>query len=206
MTFPLGFVVGLAAEARIARGLGLVAIGGGMPAGATRAAERLVAEGVRGLVSFGLAGGLDPTLRPGDIIVPAMVRVDRTDFATADLVGPTGGLLLAGTAIAATRAAKQALFAGTGAAAIDLESGAVALVAQRHNLPFAVLRAICDPAERDLPPAALAALDAAGAIGTWRILLSLARRPAQLPGLVTLARDAAIARRALLRAADQIRP
>ena len=206
MTAPLGFVVGLAAEARIARRLGLVAIGGGMPAGAEAAAEWLVAQGVRGLVSFGLAGGLDPALRPGDIMVPAMVRVDRTDFATTDLAGPTSGRLLAGTAIAATAAAKQTLYTTTGAAAIDLESGAVALVAQRHNLPFAVLRAICDPAERDLPPAALAALDATGAIGVWRILLSLARRPAQLPGLVTLARDAAIARRALLRAADQIRP
>jgi adenosylhomocysteine nucleosidase len=200
LSAPLGFVVGLAAEARIARRLGLVAIGGGMPDGAQVAAETLIAKGVRGLVSFGLAGGLDPVLRPGDIIIPDSVRVGDTEFATADLVGPTSGVLLAGSAIAATRAAKKILFATTGAAAIDLESGAVARVAQRHNLPFAVLRAICDPAERDLPPAALAALDASGAIGIWRVLASIARAPGQLPDLIALARDAARARRALLRA------
>ena len=203
MTGPLGFVVGLAAEARIARRLGRVAIGGGMPQGAEAAAELLVAQGVRGLVSFGLAGGLDPRLRPGDIVVPAQVRAGDTDFSTAQFFGPAAGLLLAGDAIVATRAGKANLFRQSGAGAIDLESGAVARVAARRNLPFAVLRAICDPAERDLPPAALSALDARGAVGLWRVLLSIARQPTQIAGLMTLARDAALARRALLRAADQ---
>jgi adenosylhomocysteine nucleosidase len=143
LTAPLGFVVGLAAEARIARSLGLVAVGGGLPAGAERAAEALVAAGAQGLISFGLAGGLDPTFRPGDIIIPAMVRAGDVDYPTSDLVGAAAGLLLAGTTIIATKAAKQALFQATSAAAIDLESGAVAQVAQRYNLPFAVLRAIC---------------------------------------------------------------
>ena len=206
MTRPLGFVVGLAAEARIARRLGLVAIGGGMPDGAEQAAEALVTQGARGLISFGLAGGLDPALGSGAIVIPAIVRANATDFVTAELLGPTRGLLLAGTAILATKAAKAALFQTTGAAAIDLESGAVARVAHRHNLPFAVLRAICDPADRDLPPAALAALDRDGAIGVWRVLASVARNPGQLPGLFALARDAALARRALLRAAARITP
>ena len=80
----------------------------------------------------------------------------------------------------------------------------MARVAARHHLPFAVLRAICDPAERDLPPAALVALDQAGAIGLWRVLVSLARAPQQLPGLLALARDAAAARRALLAATRAI--
>lgn len=200
----LGFVVGLAAEARIARPLGLVAIGGGLPAGAEQAAEALVADGAQGLISFGLAGGLDPTLRPGDIVFPATVRAAGVDYPTSNLIGPRAGLLLAGTAIVATRAAKQALFQATSAIAIDLESGAVAQVAQRHNLPFAVLRAICDPAERDLPPAALSALDQNGAIGLWRVLASIAANPAQIPNLITLARDAANARRALMNAAQRM--
>ncbi len=204
MSAPLGLVVGLAAEARIARRLGLVAIGGGMPAGAEAAAEALVAQGVRGLISFGLAGGLDPALRPGDLVIPATVRVDATDYPTSDLIGPATGLLLAGTAIIATRTAKQELFRTTEAAAIDLESGAVAQVAQRHNLPFAVLRAICDPAERNLPPAALSALDQQGAIGLWRVVASIATNPGQIPNLIALARDAGRARRALLDAAQRM--
>ena len=67
-------VVGLAAEARIARRLGwLVAVGGGTAAGAKTAARSLADAGVDALVSFGLAGGLDPALRPGALIVPSAV-------------------------------------------------------------------------------------------------------------------------------------
>jgi len=101
--------------------------------------------------------------------------------------------------MAATSAEKARMREITGADAIDLESGPVAIAAVASGLPFAVLRAICDPAERDLPPAALVALDQQGIIGLRRILASLSRRPDQLPALIALARDAARARAALVR-------
>nr|WP_294509926.1 hypothetical protein [uncultured Rhodopila sp.] len=199
----IGFVTGLAAEARIAARFGAaVAIGGGTPAGAAEAALRLVRGGATALVSFGLAGGLDPALRPGMVVVPdTVISGGRRFVADAGLAARFGGLtghcLLAGDEIAADAASKRSLFAATGAQAIDLESGSVARVADAHGLPFAVVRAICDSAERDLPPAALVALDQAGAIGLLAVLRSVARRPGQISGLLALARDAARARRSL---------
>jgi adenosylhomocysteine nucleosidase len=196
-------VVGLAAEGRIAsRFGGLVAVGGGTPFGAGEAASGLVRDGAGALVSFGLAGGLDQALRPGVVVVPdTVVSGGRTYFADAVLAARFGGLtghcLLAGDEVAADADAKRRLFAAMGAQAIDLESGGVARVADLHGLPFAVVRAICDPAERDLPPAALVALDQAGAIGLLAVLRSVVRRPRQIPGLLALARDAGRARRAL---------
>lgn len=195
----IGFVVGLAAEARIARRLGLVEIGGGLPAGAEAAAERLVARGAAGLVSFGLAGGLDPALRAGDLVVPAMVVEDGHSYAAdLELAARFGGVMqmraLAGRTVLADIAAKRAARDATGAAIVDLESGAVARVAARHGLPFAVVRAVCDPAGRALPPLALAALDAGGRIGVGRVVASLLRHPWQIPALVGLARDAMRAR------------
>ena len=72
MNLRIGTVVGLAAEAVIARRLGWrVAIGGATAAGAQAAARRLIDEDIDALVSFGLAGGLDPALRPGALIVPS---------------------------------------------------------------------------------------------------------------------------------------
>jgi adenosylhomocysteine nucleosidase len=200
----IGIVVGLAAEARIARPAGRVMAGGGTAIGAQQAANRLITEGVSALVSFGLAGGLDPGLRPGRLVVPRYV-LDGNQRFSADqnmleaLGGPTVDLVLAAGEIAQTAAAKAALWQQTGAAAVDLESGAVARVARRHGLPFAVLRAVCDPAERGLPPAALLALDQAGAIRVLKVLASVAAAPSQIPSLLALARDAAIARRALIR-------
>ena len=71
-------------------------------------------------------------------------------------------------------------------------------------MPFAVLRAICDPANAPCLPAALAALDARGVIGVWRVLASLAAQPGQLPALLALAADAAAARRSLVARVRQI--
>jgi adenosylhomocysteine nucleosidase len=199
----IGIVVGLVAEARIAARLGPVETGGGLPAGAREAAERLVGRGVTALVSFGLAGGLDPNLPPGHLVIPEAVLEDGvrypTDPALSDSFGgANAALMLAGAEIVANGVAKRDLFRATGACAVDLESGAVARVARRHDLPFAVLRAICDPAKRDLPPAALVALDAGGAIGLLRVLISLARQPGQIGGLIRLARDARLGRQALM--------
>jgi adenosylhomocysteine nucleosidase len=165
----------------------------------------LLHEGADGLISFGLAGGLDPALRPGDLLVPGQVLTEAGEFtADPDLAGAFGGLtghrIWGGTAVAATAADKQALFRGTGAAAIDLESGAVAQVARARGVAFIAVRAICDGADRDLPDAALVALGSAGGIGLLRVLGSVLRHPGQVPALLTLAADAAKARGALLSA------
>jgi adenosylhomocysteine nucleosidase len=199
----LGIVAGLAAEGRIARRLGAVEIGGGLPAGARDAAERLVASGATALISFGLCGGLDPALRPGAILVPETVLDDGTlygsDSRLTAALGGAAGVMLAFATVVAAAETKALLWRETGAVGVDLESGAVARVAAQHGLPFAVLRAVCDPAELSLPPAALAALDARGAIAITRVLASLAARPGQIPALLALARDAAAARSALIR-------
>ena len=195
-------MVGLEAEARLARRWGHpVAVGGGDAAGATRAAETL-APTVQALISFGLAGGLDPSLPPGTILVPTRVTDGPETWSTdpalnAALGGPTPHTLQGGGTILATAAAKRAAFA-RGAHAVDLESAAVARAAARHGLPFAALRAICDAAAADLPYAALVALDARGRIAGLRVAIAALARPGQLPALIALARAAAAARRALL--------
>lgn len=154
-------------------------------------------------MSFGLAGGLDPALAPGAILVPPAVTLDANRWdADAALMewlgGPTAGSIHGGGHIVATAAAKAALHASTGAVAVDLESAAVARAALQHALPFAVLRAVCDPASRDLPHAALVALDGAGTIRGWRVASAVLSRPWEIPALIGLARDAARGRRALV--------
>ncbi len=198
----LGVVTGLTAEARLARPLGLAVAGGGTAAGARRAAERLAVRGASTLISFGLAGGLDPALRPGKVLIPARV-VTRSGVFQADpalvvaLRGPTVPTMLDTGSIVSTAADKARLRQASDAAAIDMESGEVAAVAAERGLNFAVLRAVCDPADSDLPPAALAALDAIGRIAFGRVVASVLRHPLQIPALLTLARDARLARDAL---------
>ena len=201
---PPTIVVGFAAEAKIARQTGWpVVIGGGTEAGAARVARQAIAAGATGLLSFGLAGGLDPALESGRLVVPdAVVSAGRRWAVDPGLLhrlgGSTGHLCLGFDRIAATAAEKRRLWKETGAAAVDMESGAVAEAAAKAGVPFAVLRAICDTAARDLPPAAMVALDETGAISPWRLMGSLLRDPRQIPALIALGRDAALARRTLL--------
>lgn len=112
--------------------------------------------------------------------------------------------MYSGGAVLVTAAAKEALFTRTGAAAVDLESAAVAEAAGRHALPFAVLRAICDPAARTLPQAALVGLDADGKISASAVFREAMKRPADFATLLVLGTDAARARRALARRVKQI--
>jgi len=199
----IGLVTGLTAEARLGACLGVALAGGGTPEGAAVAARELVAQGATALISFGLAGGLNPSLMPGAIVIPAEVIADDAIYATdpglTDRLGGPALSLYAGVGVAVTAEDKRALYARTRADAIDLESAAVAEVAVAHEVRFAVLRVICDTAATTLPAAAMIALDGAGAIDIRQVALSVLRQPRQIPALLRLARDTATARAALLR-------
>ncbi|HEX6117958.1 MAG TPA: hypothetical protein VFZ03_00815 [Dongiaceae bacterium] len=73
----LGVVTGLRSEAKLLRGTGLACISTGGRAHIARAKiDRLIGRGVRGLVSFGIAGALSPDLRTGDLVIADTVTND----------------------------------------------------------------------------------------------------------------------------------
>jgi adenosylhomocysteine nucleosidase len=200
----------MTAEARLLAGTGCaVAIGGGTSVGACRMAQRLVDDGATALISFGLAGGLDPALAAGALVVPQSVQVQGRLFSCdealrASLAGESIASLLAADAVVASATEKRRLWQETGAGAVDLESGAVAEVATAAGIPFAVLRAVCDPAARDLPSAAVEALDQNGRIAPAKMAGILARHPLQILALIALGRAAARARRSLVGGAESL--
>lgn len=110
------------------------------------------------------------------------------------------GTIVGAATIIGSAAEKAALYAQTGAIAVDMESHIAARVAARHGLPFAILRTISDTADHALPPAALVGMNPDGSVALGAILKSLAKNPAQLPALLRTGRDAGAAFRALGRA------
>ena len=210
-----GAVTGLAAEARIARQAGLAAVAGaGTPDGTDRAISSLIEQGVPGLVSFGIAGGLAPNLASGTLIAPAAVRglgdeaywvnvewhARLTRAAHAAGVPLTVGGILGAQTIAASVSEKARLHRATRAIAVDLESHRVARAAERARLPFLIFRVIADSAQRDLPPAALVPLTKSGH-PSLRVLGSIVAKPGQIPALLELARETRNALQTLERAA-----
>jgi hopanoid-associated phosphorylase len=205
----LGILAGLQSEARCLSGLTVpnsIALSGARLDGARRAAERLVADGATHLLSFGLAGGLDPALAPGTLLLPTSVLDrDRTwpvdaawhGRAKAQLgaLTPLTGPLYGSDEAIADPDAKARLHARTGALAVDMESHVLASAAA--GLPLLVIRVVADGAADSLPPAALAAVRPDGTTALAAVLGSLLRQPAQLPRLMRLGRAAKAAEQTL---------
>lgn len=176
---------------------------------ADRAAEglaRMLAEAgdrkISGLLSFGLAGGLDPALSAGDLVVAETVtapdgRRYETDAGwrttVADAIAGERPVIVAGLAgadrVVATRAAKADLHRSTGAAAVDMESHVVAKAAREADLPFLAIRAVADPADRSIPSTALAGLAPDGRTRPFAVMARLVFKPWEISGLLRLARD-----------------
>jgi adenosylhomocysteine nucleosidase len=208
-----GVVAALAAEARVlgpaqAKGGGLaeladgnlLAVSGMGPKAARSAAQRLIEAGATSLVSWGLAGGLDPELEAGAVCVPReVIAADGSRLCTArswreslsSSVPPgrrvENDALLTADRPLETPAAKRAARLATGACAVDMESSAVAQVAEAAGVPFIAVRVIVDTA-RDGVPRAVAGASRAGELRTGRLILGLIRSPLQIAALVRLAR------------------
>jgi hopanoid-associated phosphorylase len=202
-------ISGLAFEAAIAAGpdvVTLCGLGAGLQATGLEAWLAQPVHAWRGILSFGTAGGLDPALRPGAcVLAESVVTPEGHFFADADWLNALRACLpqamqgtLAGVDHPVPDAmAKARLWRSSGACAVDMESHRAALLAQRYDLPFAACRVIVDHAHRHVPTAALVGVHADGTMALSRLLRELARHPAQLPGCVRLAFDAAAARRTL---------
>jgi hopanoid-associated phosphorylase len=213
---PIIVVSGLAREAAIAAGPGIATVvGGGNGQRLARLLDEALAQGARGVMSFGIAGGVLPRLASGSLVIAETIVAGEERFAVDigwrdRLAAGLPQARVAGIAgierPAADRAAKQAFHAALGVVAVDMESLIAARLAAARNLPFAALRAIADPAERDLPPAALLPLKPDGSPDLSAVLASLMRRPSQFPGLLRLGFDARAAFAALLRARRALGP
>lgn len=212
---PVIVVTGMAFEARIARGNGVEVVYAARADLLERALSAAVARGCSGIVSFGTAGGLAPDLAPGTLILAEAVEGPfgrlETDRPWADRLaaalstGPLAarlrrGLMAAVTAPLVSADDKGVLHRSTGALAVDMESHIAGATAAAHGLPFAVCRAIVDPAWRTLPLAATAGLRDDGTTALGPILRELLRQPAQLGALIQVAVDARAARTSLVQA------
>lgn len=214
----IGALVGLPMEAAIlGRGFAGAAVqidircANADPGRAAAEAASLAAGGFDLLLSFGFAGALDPALRAGDLLLADRVvgagaafhadRAARDRLAAALALGSRvlAGAILGVEQVIDRPGEKARLFAATRAMAVDMES--LPLFAAAAGKPALALRAIADPASRTIPRAALRAIDRDGNPDIGKLLVGLLRRPADIGGVLALARDSGRAKATLGRAA-----
>jgi adenosylhomocysteine nucleosidase len=187
----------------------LLAVSGMGGALAASASRRLIEAGAAALMSFGLAGGLDPALGPGAVVLPREIVsrggtrfpasrdwLERLRAALAEQAPVASGNLLSDVEPIASIAHKAEAFRASGAVAADMESFAVAEVASNARVPFVALRVIVDTARDALPHAVIAA-SRGGSVHVARLLAGLGAAPWELFAVLQLARRYRAAMRVL---------
>jgi hopanoid-associated phosphorylase len=212
-------VTGVAREARSASGAGIETIcSGGSPANLRRLLMKEAYSNITAVISFGIAGGLNPALIPGHVIAADAVvsqvhrwptNPDITDAMVAELQA-AGLSVLRASIVGVDEAlldpqAKAISRQRTGGAIVDMESHIAAEYAAERKLPFAALRVVCDPSERSLPPLVNQALTPDGKVDYKNVFSSLMRQPGQVSDLFRLMFDSQTAFGALETAGKAMR-
>jgi adenosylhomocysteine nucleosidase len=166
----------------------LVADGPG-PTLAGRAAEIVRKyQDLKGLISTGFCGALNPALRACDIFVATEIigvahalSVPRSHSCERQV-----GKLLSIDRVVSTASEKASLHQ-TGADAVEMEAAAVAARAAEWNIPFYCVRVVTDTAAEDFPLDFNRMRDADGRFSRSKILAAALRRPGLvLPELLKL--------------------
>jgi adenosylhomocysteine nucleosidase len=153
---------------------------------------------VKAVVSFGIAGGLDPQLNFGDTVVSTEVINDNgvvypTDkklsakiykALSRNFVRVFQGPMYGTVTTRYTAASKAALYQQSGATSVDDESEGAAAYAAANHLPLVVLRTISDPQSFSLPPLAKDAITTDGTFDFAAALASLESDPSQIGALI----------------------
>lgn len=170
----IGLIAPLRVEARTASVLRKadwqVLCAGYGTARARYAANKLIAAGAKRLLVWGTAGGLDPSLPEGSIVLPKDASDEYGNVWAIDenwhdwlvrALEPRACLsrerVITVTSPVATPTEKKLLHESSGAVAADMESAAVLEVGRSCGVPSAVLRVIADTAVDALPGAVVRA-------------------------------------------------
>jgi adenosylhomocysteine nucleosidase len=168
------------------------------------------------LVVLGVSGALSPELGATDLVVASRVMDEDGAARAADAervalaARATGGrpaVVLSARRIVDSADEKRRLAQQvTGSAVVDLESAAYVAHAERHSLPWLVLRAVSDRADENLPAILNRSVDADGAVNRNRVLRGLFGDPGALPRLISLRMRVAQCAEVLARAAEAALP
>lgn len=203
------------AEARIISGPDVCTIiSGGRPENLAARLEAELPDGLPAILSFGLCGALDASLRPGSLLIgTGVVSADRrlpTDRAWTDRLAKSlpqarRAEFAGANTFVVDALSKAALRVSSGGAAVDTESHIAARFAERIGAPFAIVRAVSDGSERTLPAAARVGLRENGRPDLSAVLACIARHPGQLPSLLQVAFEARAGLDQLARSASAVR-
>jgi adenosylhomocysteine nucleosidase len=155
----------------------------------------LDAHEFRMLISSGFAGGVDPSLREGDLFLAEHFSAPELSRQAGELLDARVGRLVSSDRIIESRLEREHLAKQNGAVAVDMETEWIARACAAKNLPMLSLRVISDTAAAPFPapPSILFDLERQKT-DPLKLAAYLALHPASIIGLIRFARQIAGAR------------
>ncbi len=191
---------------KLARNIAVVQAGVGAES-ARHAASLLVEAGAVRLASSGAAGGLDPSLTAGDVVVATTVLsprksgsayIMRCDQSLSDAMAQKletqgipvkrGPVYTSPTALCSVTE-KQRLFRETGALVVDMEASGLAGAAMGFGAATVVIKVVCDDAVSAVPDALAEALRSDGSVNILHIFKAVLKNPRVAKRLISLDAD-----------------
>ena len=193
---------------------------------AAKAAELLIRDGCPDLlVSAGFCGGIAPELLAGDVVVAKEIII-ANDCGFEDIPVPlspvgrnfvafeaaegnrtVGGTFVSTSVVTSKKRLAGMLHGSYPNPVVEMESGAVAIIAAENNIPLLAIRAVSDSAAEEL----LFSLDEfcdsdLRRIRISKVLLTVLRKPCIIPQLLRLSRSSRRAAEGLTAALSRLFP
>ena len=182
----------------------------GMGAKNAALATEILAPNVSHLISWGTAGGLIKGIEPGMLLVPNIISDEAGNELVADPVFVLDflkrlpkevkynrSLLSESSKILKNRSDKIAFHKRTSAAACDMESFTIGMVAQQHKIPFNAIRFVTDDHTETLPQSVLLSMNEDGQLSILNLLNQLVRRPSEISQIWQLSRHFSYAKKTM---------
>lgn len=165
------------------------------------------------IINFGLGGGVAPGPRVADLVLATRLLVssggefheqagltlslvDGFLAATASRNCRRGTFITAGETMPKA-ALREALPTGTETPLLEMETAAIARVADEHGIPLLAIRAVSDDCNEELGFTVAEFCDENLQIRPSKVLLAILKNPWIIPQLIRLARDSKLAAEAL---------
>ena len=155
--------------------------------------EKLISQGVDLIISFGIAGALDPRLKSGSIIISTQVL---TPLYKRIPCNPSLGIkifklkknksgvyfrpVIGSNYPITNKTEKKKIFKDSGAAAVDMETHIAAKIAQKKGIPFLAVRSICDTTDQNLPDFIATNIENKKKLNILKILELIVKKPYEL--------------------------
>ena len=134
------------------------------------------------MLTAGFAGGLESSLRCGDVLMEADERFPLLQSLVR--VGVRRGRFHESVRVAVTAAEKAGLRAETGADAVEMESATLRALARQRGIPGATVRVISDAASEALPIDFNALMTPDDRLDFIRLAWAVAGSPGRIPHLM----------------------